>query len=317
MTSSITNKQTADKQQVTVAKRLFDLFYSDAKAHVETRDFSHIDDKGKHQFKEHKTADTPLTVEHVKEHLAGTMRISAYPIQQNDTARWGAIDIDLYDFDGVEFCDRVTELAKVLPLHAGVSKSGGARVWLFCEEPISAATLRRTLQEVRKSLGLPDKVNGKDPVEIYPKQESISAKGKASAIELPYCGMTYEGSVETSARIGHGGSLLLTDFLAVVQKASITQIKSFTAQRPPGQGHAGAPRDVNVLINKMTNETRGLLKEQPHPDKSRACWAIITEMINRDFSDDEVLSVLRNYPYGPYRHYAEHNSNPEEDIRRI
>jgi predicted P-loop ATPase len=170
---------------------------------------------------------------------------------------------------------------------------------------------------VRKSLGLPDKVKGKDPVEVYPKQETTSAKGKANAVELPYCGMKYEGSLDTSVKIGLGGSLQLHEFVGIVKKTSIADLKSFTTHRPSGKGHDGATRDVNTLINKLTNEIRALLQEQHHPNRSDACWNIITEMINRDFSDDEVSLVLRNYPYGPYRHYAEHNSKPEEDIRRI
>jgi hypothetical protein len=181
---------TGNSKASSVAEKLFDLFYSDATAHVEQRGgFKHIREDGKHVFEEKPdTVHTPITAEHVKAHLDGTIRLSAYPIQQNDTARWGTLDIDLYDdFDSVGLCQRLKELP--LPLYPGTSKSGGGRVWLFCEEPVAASTLRKTLQAVRKSLGLPAKVNGKDPVEIYPKQETTSAKGNASSVELPYCGI--------------------------------------------------------------------------------------------------------------------------------
>ena len=207
------------KQQKSAAECLFDLFASDLPAHVEARDFSHIDKDGKHKFKKTETVSTALTIAHVEAHLAGTVRISVYPLQKNDTVRWGGLDIDLYgatpesSIDVIELCERVDALS--LPLFVCWSKSAGLRVLLFCEEPIAAGTMRKTLQAVRRSLGLPTKVQGKDPVEIYPKQETTSAKGNANAMELPYCGMKYKGSINTCALYGHGNSLLLDSFLGL------------------------------------------------------------------------------------------------------
>jgi predicted P-loop ATPase len=80
---------------------------------------------------------------------------------------------------------------------------------------------------------------------------------------------------------------------------------------------ADAEHDVNVLVNRLSNETRALLKEPHHPDRSNACRAIITEMVNRGFSNEEILLVLRSYPDGPAKHYADNNVKPEDDIRRI
>ena len=116
---------------------------------------------------------------------------------------------------------------------------------------------------------------------------------------------------------GHASALLLDSFLGMVEKASIAQIKAFTAPRHNGKGNAGDIRDINVLINKLSNETRELLKE-PHPgDRSTACWQIITEMINRGFTHEEMLLVFAHYPSGPVRHYKDHNAKPEDDIRRV
>ena len=109
------------KQQRSTAERLFDLFTSDLPAHVETRDFSHIDEDGKHKFKKIETVYTALTVEHVEAHLAGTVRISAYLLQENDTVRLGALDVDLYGATSEstiyrsDLCERVDALS--LPLY--------------------------------------------------------------------------------------------------------------------------------------------------------------------------------------------------------
>ena len=83
-------------QQDSSAERLFELFHSDLPAHVETREFSHIDKDGKHTFKRTETVHTALTIKHIEEHLAGTVRVSVYLLQKNDTVRVGGLDIDLY-----------------------------------------------------------------------------------------------------------------------------------------------------------------------------------------------------------------------------
>ena len=109
------------KQQRSYAEQLFELFASDIPAHVETRDFSHIDEDGKHKFKKVETVHTVLSIEHVEAHLAGTVGVSGSFLQQNDTVRMGALDVDLYgatpksSIDVSEFCERVTAIP--LPLY--------------------------------------------------------------------------------------------------------------------------------------------------------------------------------------------------------
>jgi predicted P-loop ATPase len=82
------------------------------------------------------------------------------------------------------------------------------------------------------------------------------------------------------------------------------------------QESTSTARDVNVLVNRLSNETRALLKEPHHPDRGTARRTIITEMVNRGFSNEEILSVFRNYADGPARHYVDSNAKPEDDIRR-
>jgi hypothetical protein len=113
-----------------------------------------------------------------------------------------------------------------LPLYIFQTKSAGYRIVLFCEEYIAAGTMRKTIQAVRKSLGLPNKVHGKDPIEIYPKQETTSGKGNANAMELPYCGMKYEGSIETFVVTGHGNLQFLDVFPATVEKPPLPKSRA-------------------------------------------------------------------------------------------
>jgi len=313
MSSSYSSANTGESKAQSNAERLFDLFHSDAKKHVEISGFKRIRKDGKHEFSKVLTVPTPLIVEHVQAHLDGRIRVAAVPLLENDTAKFGCIDIDLYNGSLDPNLNEYIP-ALPLPLYFSYSKSAGGRVWLFCEEPVAASTLRKTLQAVSKTLGLPQ---DKKIVQIFPQQDTTSSADKCgNALELPYCGMKYDEAVDTCMRRDLIHSLLLEDFLGLVKKATIAQIKNFTA-KPAGAKGSAETRDVNTLVNKLSNETRELLKEPHHPNRSEACWTIITEMINKGFSDEEILLVLRHYPNGPARHYADHNSSPAEDIRRI
>src|SRR5262249_9141462 len=79
------------------AERLFESFHSDAKKHVEISGFKGIRKDGKHEFSKTLTVPTPLTIEHVQAHLDGKLRVAAVPLLENDTAKFGCIDIDLYN----------------------------------------------------------------------------------------------------------------------------------------------------------------------------------------------------------------------------
>src|SRR6516225_4582291 len=154
-----------------VAERLYTLFHSDAKKHVEISGFKGIRKDGKHEFSRVLTVPSPLTIEHVQAHLDGEIRAAAVPLLENDTAKFGCIDVDLYNGSlDPDLNEHIPALP--LPLYFSYSKSGGGRVWLFCEEPVAASTLRKTLQAVSKSLGLPQ---NKKTVQIFPQPDTTSS----------------------------------------------------------------------------------------------------------------------------------------------
>jgi predicted P-loop ATPase len=327
--SGVKHSTVQPRLQPNDAEVLFNLFWSDAKKHVEHHgNFKNIREDGKHIFdRSPETIAFPLTALHVQAHLSGEYRVSGIPLCENDTVVWGGLDVDLYgatpdtSLDIITLRERVAELP--FPMYVGSSKSAGLHIYIFCDGPVAASTLRKTLQAVARTLGL--RATGKDRnTEVYPKQDTIAGvdehgrNKEGNAMELPYCGMKYDGSLDTGI-FGLGSissSDSLEDFLRRVQKVSVAAIKNYTTIRDT-DGSTGPPRDSNTLVNKLTNETRKLLNEQHPGDRSRACWDIITEMINRGFSDDEITLLLRDYPNGPASHYREHNSSLAKDIQRI
>jgi Virulence-associated protein E len=317
----INNTNGGRTQAESLTEELFKLFWGDALKHVKQGGFKHKREDGKHVFERPISVATPLSALHVQQHLAGSVRISSISLCQNDTCVWGGLDVDLYgatpdkSLDIIELRQRIAALS--LPLYYSTSKSGGGHIYLFADAPVAASTLRKTLQSVAKALGLV--VTGKKKnAEVYPKQDTTSSSAEfGNAMELPYCGMKYDGCLDTGIWVYGQGAVPIEIFLRNVKKATIADIKNFVSTSGKANGHDKDARELHVLVNKLSNDTRELLQDPHHPNRSDACSTIITEMITRGFSDEEIFLVLHSYPNGPAKHYPDHKSKPSADIRRI
>ena len=108
----------------------------------------------------------PRTTEIWEGHLSGTGdSIGIVPINEDNQCKWGAIDIDEYNFDHKALLDRIRKLK--LPLVVCRSKSGGAHVFLFLTEWVSAKDLQSTLTHLCAALGYGGS-------EIFPKQIALN-----------------------------------------------------------------------------------------------------------------------------------------------
>ena len=95
-----------------------------------------------------------------------------------ETVSFGAIDIDVYDLDH-ELLEKDCE---ELPLLVVKSKSGGAHLFLFVEEPTSAELVQTRLAEWAAALGYGGS-------EIFPKQtRRTDENDMGNWINLPYYG---------------------------------------------------------------------------------------------------------------------------------
>lgn len=129
-----------------------------------------------------KTVQEAVTTGLWEGHLEGNKAIGITPIRDDNTAGFGAIDIDDYkDFDVKGLLQKIKELG--LPLVPTYSKSRGVHLWLFLNEPVSAALVRDKLRKMAVSLG-------HGTAEVFPKQDSIVAeKGDiGNWINMPYFG---------------------------------------------------------------------------------------------------------------------------------
>ena len=115
-----------------------------------------------------------------EKHLQGEgPALGIIPITEDNTCRWGCIDIDEYNFDHSKLVQSIRTLN--LPLIVCRSKSGGAHVFLFTKEFISASLMQSTLKKFAKALGY-------EGSEIFPKQTEILVErgDTGNFLNLPY-----------------------------------------------------------------------------------------------------------------------------------
>jgi len=116
------------------------------------------------------------TIEHWKQHIAGTHNLGVVPLRADDSVHWGCIDIDKIGIDHTE----LEKLCEPLPVVVARSKSGGAHVYLFLAQPLPARIVRARLTHWAAFLGHPG-------VEIFPKQiERVDATDIGNWLNMPY-----------------------------------------------------------------------------------------------------------------------------------
>ena len=112
-------------------------------------------------------------------HLQGTENLGIIPINDNNECKWGCIDIDSYaEFDHKKLINKIKLLN--LPLIVCRSKSGGAHVFLFSSNYVSARVMQDKLNEIRSVLGYGGS-------EVFPKQRELKSKDDTgNFLNLPY-----------------------------------------------------------------------------------------------------------------------------------
>jgi hypothetical protein len=115
-----------------------------------------------------------------EKHLQGEgPALGIIPIREDNTCRWGCVDIDSYNLDHGSLIQSIRHLN--FPLIVCRSKSGGAHVFLFTKEFIAASLMQSTLKKIAKVLGY-------EGSEIFPKQTEILVErgDTGNFLNLPY-----------------------------------------------------------------------------------------------------------------------------------
>jgi hypothetical protein len=124
-----------------------------------------------------KTVKEQIQEEHWVAHLAGIEGLGVVPIRDDQCCVFAALDIDEYDLDLKDLNQEIQKLK--LPFITCRTKSGGAHLYSFFQEPIRADMVRERLQLMAEALGYPS-------VEIFPKQREMKPGDVGNWINLPY-----------------------------------------------------------------------------------------------------------------------------------
>lgn len=164
---------------VSLAERFYRLFqgYEHARGAFDVRAKN---ERGKVEGKALTFRD-PVTVQHWQDHLDGKMGVGIVPLRADNTCYFGFIDIDgekgkTYDVNVKKICDQF----KDFPVVVFRSKSGGAHVGCFMQEPAPASLLHEKLSEWAAAMGY-------GGVEIFPKQTMRASENDVGNwINMPY-----------------------------------------------------------------------------------------------------------------------------------
>lgn len=122
----------------------------------------------------------PPTKDLWERHLRGAEpSLGIIPIRADNSAKWGCIDIDQYPLDLHAVVSKVRQLK--LPLVVCRSKSGGAHIFCFVRQPVSAGQMQDYLRACAALLGQSGR-------EIFPKQAEILVErgDTGNFLNLPY-----------------------------------------------------------------------------------------------------------------------------------
>jgi hypothetical protein len=143
------------------------------------------------------------------------------PITENNTCKWGCIDIDEYNFNHKNLIENIRSLQ--LPLIVCRSKSGGAHVFLFTKNFIPAFQIQDALKKMAITLGY-------EGAEIFPKQtEILVERGDiGNFLNLPY----HNGTNGLRYAIKDDGSAAsIEEFFELYDKYAQTEIKEIKVEK--------------------------------------------------------------------------------------
>ena len=155
----------------------------------------------------------PRTKDLWEKHLQGTFGIGIIPINEDNSCKWGCIDIDQYPLDHKALVDNIAKLE--FPMVVCRSKSGGAHCFLFTKEWVPAVDMQKTLQHISAALGYSGS-------EIFPKQIKLHLdRGDVgNFLNLPY--FNAEEGLRYAIK-DDGSSATLEEFFELYDQRAIDQ----------------------------------------------------------------------------------------------
>jgi hypothetical protein len=235
------------KEHLEAFKKLFE---AQTKAYGVTRLTGQRDARGKALNKSF-LIKKPFTDEIWLTHLADDDHtVGAIPIMDDSHVKWAALDIDVYN-NQLNFNEVLKKTADT-PFVVCRSKSGGAHLYVFFNEPVPAGLVIQKMESLRAGFGHAD-------AEIFPKQYSIQGgttdgvSEYGNFINLPYNG---PNSLKYCVRNDETDALSITEFFEYSESKRVS-LEEFQAITNGASGHnifPDGPPCLNTLFGEKVGE---------------------------------------------------------------
>jgi hypothetical protein len=183
----------------------------------------------------------PVTEQLWRKHLQGTQSLGIIPINDDNKCKWGCVDIDSYaGFDHKKLIDKIKQFK--LPLAVCRSKSGGAHVFLFTVDPVSAERMRDKLTEIKTLLGYGGS-------EVFPKQIRLKSQDDTgNFLNLPY----FNGDDTTRYAFKENGEAAkLSEFYDIYDEIKQSDLDLVKIERPKSEYDDAPPCIELMALNKI------------------------------------------------------------------
>ncbi len=214
---------------------------------------------------EGKSNKEPVTEEHYRLHLEGKKSLGIYPLLDDGTCYFWAVDIDDKSFEkALAIRNAMNELE--LPMYICESKSKGYHVYGFCQEGVQAADIRWVLFSVLEKLGW--------MAEVFPKQDKLDQVLKyGNYINLPCFGNTrLFQTIDKTA-------VPTAEAIKRIKTIPIDKIREAKAKFPPPP----------VLIIPL--KAPGKKSKKPSPP----CVETLLKGVNQGCRDEAAFALARHY----------------------
>jgi Uncharacterized protein conserved in bacteria len=186
--------------------------------------------------------------------------VGIYPLLDNGTCHFAAIDIDLSDDQAkaAEIAAQVKEtLAELgIPAYIEISKGKGYHIWIFFFEPVPAKDARRLLAGAWKKA-----VGGSVP-ELFPKQDNLNGQTYGNYINLPY--FPPHSKENRRVMVDGGRVLSLEEFLNSVKRVTPEQLAAALEKLPKERNHQKeTPPVQKAATGSYYRVLKPLLKKVP------------------------------------------------------
>ena len=228
-----------------------------------------------------------------QKHLDGTDSLGVIPINDDNKCKWGCIDIDSYaGFDHQKLINKIKQFN--LPLVVCRSKSGGAHVFLFTKNYVSASLMQDKLNEIRSVLGYGGS-------EVFPKQRELKSKDDTgNFLNLPYFNCA---NTTRYAFLESGEAATLESFFELVERHKQQDISTIEIKRPETPYSDGPPCIELMAQNKISEGGRnnalfhyGVYAKSKWPQNWKSKITLFNESaMAQPLSDTEVNIIVKQH----------------------